>query len=173
MRGVLVAICLALCAYIVYMLVAKYAFGNNMPTVFGYAGAQVVSGSMDDDSGDDDIEINDFVIVRADNSYAIGDVITFYDSDFGGYITHRVIGTYDGGYITHGDANDDNSLERPSYESVVGKVVFVIKGVGSVINFINSPAGLLVVIGAGVLIWFAADIISDLFNRQKDEESED
>ena len=64
-RAVLVAACLALCAYNVYILVARYAFGNGMPTVFGYAGASVVSGSMDDDSGDDDIEVGDFVIIRA------------------------------------------------------------------------------------------------------------
>lgn len=169
----LVALCLVLCAYIAYILVAKYAFGNDMPTVFGYAGAQVVSGSMDDDSGDDDIEINDFVIVKSQADYQTGDVITFYDENFGGYITHRIIGTYSGGYITRGDANSPTSTESPAKDCIVGKVVFVIKGIGTTINFINSPAGLLVVIGAGVIIWFATDIISELFHRRKNEESED
>ena len=170
-RGILVGLCLLLCAYNIYIIISRYALGNGMPTVFGYAGAEVVSGSMDDDSGADDIEIGDFVITKTQNDYVVGDVITFYYD--GVYITHRIIGTYDGGYITRGDANDELSTERPGRDAVVGKVVHVIGGAGSVIRFINSPAGLLVVIAAGVIIWVASDILSGLLSRRKNEEIED
>lgn len=169
-RAVLVAACLALCAYNVYILVARYAFGNGMPTVFGYAGASVVSGSMDDDSGDDDIEVGDFVIIRAQSDYAVDDVITFLWD--GVYITHRIESVTAQGFVTHGDANG-KYREQPDRSAVVGKVVRVLKGAGGALEFFRSPAGLLVAIGAGVLVWIGADIVSGLIEKKDDEKEQD
>lgn len=175
LRGVLVALCVALCAYNIYVLVQRYAFGNQMPTVFGFAGAEVVTGSMDDDSGDDDIEVGDFVITRARSEYSVGDVVTFYHAQDDIYITHRVVAVNGATYTIRGDYPANSAADIVPLENIVGKVVLVIGGAGGVLEFFRSPAGLLVVIAAGVLIWLISDIISDLIDRrkEKDEESED
>ena len=182
-RWIVIAVCVLLCIFIIYSLIQR-AMGNNMPTVFGYAGTTVVTGSMDDDSGDDDIEIGDFIIIHAQDSYEVADVVTFYDSDGGVYVTHRVVDIVGTTYYIRGDTTgerDENNrpvgepvTDEVPLSAIVGKVVSVISGGGNAIDFMRSTPGLLIIVAAGVIIWFAEDIISSLLNRQKeDEEKED
>ena len=112
--GIVAALCAVLLVYNAYMLIAKYACGIPMPTVFGYAGARVPTGSMDDDSGDDDIEIGDFVIIHAQDSYEIGDVVTFYDSSADMTVTHRVVDIVGTTYYIRGDTTGErDENDRP------------------------------------------------------------
>ena len=182
-RWIVIAVCVLLCIFIIYSLIQR-AMGNNMPTVFGYAGTTVVTGSMDDDSGDDDIEIGDFIIIHAQDSYEVGDVVTFYDSGDGVYVTHRVVDIDGTTYYIRGDTTgerDENNrpvgepvTDEVPLSAIVGKVVSVISGGGNAIDFMRSTPGLLIIVAVGVIIWFAEDIISSLLNRQKeDEEKED
>lgn len=182
-RWIVIAVCVLLCIFIIYSLIQR-AMGNNMPTVFGYAGTTVVTGSMDDDSGDDDIEIGDFVIIHAQDSYEIGDVVTFYDVSANITVTHRVVDIDGTTYYIRGDTTgerDENNrpvgepvTDEVPLSAIVGKVVSVISGGGNAIDFMRSTPGLLIIVAAGVIIWFAEDIISSLLNRQKeDEEKED
>ena len=182
-RWIVIAVCVLLCIFIIYSLIQR-AMGNNMPTVFGYAGTTVVTGSMDDDSGDDDIEIGDFIIIHAQDSYEIGDVVTFYDVSANITVTHRVVDIDGTTYYIRGDTTgerDENNrpvgepvTDEVPLSAIVGKVVSVISGGGNAIDFMRSTPGLLIIVAAGVIIWFAEDIISSLLNRQKeDEEKED
>ena len=178
-RWIVIAVCVLLCIFIIYSLIQR-AMGNNMPTVFGYAGTTVVTGSMDDDSGDDDIEIGDFIIIHAQDSYEVGDVVTFYDSGDGVYVTHRVVDIDGTTYYIRGDTTgerDENNrpvgepvTDEVPLSAIVGKVVSVISGGGNAIDFMRSTPGLLIIVAAGVIIWFAEDIISSLLNRQKEED---
>ena len=178
--GIVAALCAVLLVYNAYMLIAKYACGIPMPTVFGYAGARVPTGSMDDDSGDDDIEIGDFVIIHAQDSYEIGDVVTFYDSSADMTVTHRVVDIVDTTYYIRGDTTgyrDENGrpitegvvTDAVPLENIIGKVVGVIPGFGGFIEFMQKPYGLLIVCGIGVLIWLGGGIIDELLNRKNDE----
>lgn len=178
--GIVAALCAVLLVYNAYMLIAKYACGIPMPTVFGYAGARVPTGSMDDDSGDDDIEIGDFVIIHAQDSYEIGDVVTFYDSSADMTVTHRVVDIVGTTYYIRGDATgerDENGrpitegvvTDAVPLENIIGKVVGVIPGFGGFIEFMQKPYGLLIVCGIGVLIWLGGGIIDELLNRKNDE----
>ena len=178
--GIVAALCAVLLVYNAYMLIAKYACGIPMPTVFGYAGARVPTGSMDDDSGDDDIEIGDFVIIHAQDSYEIGDVVTFYDVSANITVTHRVVDIVDTTYYIRGDATgerDENGrpitegvvTDAVPLENIIGKVVGVIPGFGGFIEFMQKPYGLLIVCGIGVLIWLGGGIIDELLNRKNDE----
>ena len=161
--------------YNVLAIAARLKSDGGVPTVFGFAGAEVVTGSMDDDSGDDDIEVGDFVITRAQDEYAVGDVVTFYHAQDDIYITHRVVAVNGTTYTIRGDYPANSASDIVPLENIVGKVVLVIGGAGGVLEFFRSPTGLLVVIAAGVLIWLISDIVSDLIDRrkEKDEESED
>ena len=178
--GIVAALCAVLLVYNAYMLIAKYACGIPMPTVFGYAGARVPTGSMDDDSGDDDIEIGDFVIIHAQDSYEIGDVVTFYDVSANITVTHRVVDIVGTTYYIRGDATgerDENGrpitegvvTDAVPLENIIGKVVGVISGFGGFIEFMQKPYGLLIVCGIGVLIWMGGGIIDELLNRKNDE----
>lgn len=178
--GIVAALCAVLLVYNAYMLIAKYACGIPMPTVFGYAGARVPTGSMDDDSGDDDIEIGDFVIIHAQDSYEIGDVVTFYDVSANITVTHRVVDIVGTTYYIRGDTTGErDENDRPitegvvtdavPLENIIGKVVGVIPGFGGFIEFMQKPYGLLIVCGIGVLIWLGGGIIDELLNRKNDE----
>ena len=178
--GIVAALCAVLLVYNAYMLIAKYACGIPMPTVFGYAGARVPTGSMDDDSGDDDIEIGDFVIIHAQDSYEIGDVVTFYFFSANIAVTHRIVDIVGTTYYIRGDTTgerDENGrpitegvvTDAVPLENIIGKVVGVIPGFGGFIEFMQKPYGLLIVCGIGVLIWLGGGIIDELLNRKNDE----
>lgn len=165
-KCVLAALVAVLAAYNVYILVQRYAFGNGMPTVFGYANAVVVSGSMEPE-----IMIGDVVVVKSQSAYDVGDVITFYDSSMGEYVTHRIIMVSQSGlYATKGDANNAEDKFSVPQGAVVGKVVYVAHGAGSVITFFQSPAGLLVLIGVAVVFWILTDVLSMLSEKGRKEE---
>ena len=170
--GIVAALCAVLLVYNAYMLIAKYACGIPMPTVFGYAGARVPTGSMDDDSGDDDIEIGDFIITYSQSDYAEEDVITFFDPDFGEYVTHRIVLKSQAGYTTKGDNNNDQDTFTVPLSNIVGRVVYVVKGGGRAIQFVRSPAGLLVIIAAGAAVWFITDLLSAVFERRCKDKDE-
>lgn len=132
-----------------------------MPTVFGYSFAAVVSGSMADE-----IEVGDLIVTKAQEKYAVGDIITFYDSRSGTYITHRIILVSEDMYATKGDANDaadDFSVPR---SAVVGKVVAVLDGFGNVVSFLQSPAGLFCVLGGGIVLWVLTDVCTEVFRKK-------
>lgn len=170
-RSLLAVVLVLLVVYNAYMLVQRYVYGNTMPSVFGYASAVVVSGSMEPE-----ISVGDMVVVRAEQAYTEGDVITFYDPNMGEYVTHRIILTSDGLYTTKGDANNSQDSFSVSYDAVVGKVVCVLRGAGAAISFFQSPAGLFTVLAAAVVIWVAIDLISYFISKRgenrQDKENE-
>ena len=163
MRTLLLVIIGVLVVYNSYILIARTLFKNGMPVIFGFACATVVSGSMADE-----IDVGDFIITKSQKEYAVGDVITFYDGESGAYITHRIILVSGDTYATKGDANDTADDFSVPKSAVVGKVVAVWKGFGSVVSFLQSPLGLVCVIGGGIALWVLADIGTEVF-RKKDE----
>ena len=101
--------------------------------------------------------MGDVVIIRAQDSYGVGDVISFSNGD-GTYTTHRVRSVREDGYETRGDAN--NVSEEVNKSAVVGKVVLVIPGLGAAAAFLQTPAGMFAVCGGAVAVWFLAGLIS-------------
>ena len=101
----------------------------------GYFSAIVGSGSMEPT-----VFVNDFLLVQGNTDYQVDDIIT-YVSKQGGLITHRIKEVSKNGYITQGDANntpDDEVFQQ----RVLGRVVFVLPGVGGVIEALLSPLGI-------------------------------
>ena len=118
--------------------------GREMPLIFGYGKAVVVTGSMEPA-----IEPGDMIIFREQEDYEVGDVVVFEAENF---VTHRIIEATENGFITQGDANnvDDGEVLR---EQMIGKVVLIIPKAGHVVDFFKSPFGILVlVIGLLALI---------------------
>lgn len=169
LRWLAVALCILLCVFVIYLMVQKYVLGNEMPTFFGYTGAGILSGSMDDGS-DDAIRRGDFVIIHAQGGYELGDVVTYLDSD-GSFVTHRVVSITEGGYITQGDREGSALDDMITDGDIVGKVVGVVPGMGDFIEFMRTIPGMLAVLTIGVVIWFTEDIVGIVIQRRRDKKT--
>ena len=96
--------------------------GNKYSSFFGYATFEVQTGSMRPT-----IEAGDWIIVKVTDDIKIGDIVTYSKNDE--FITHTVIESYKGTYITKGDAN--NTKDEPiTKDQIVGKVTKTLKHFG-------------------------------------------
>jgi len=145
-----------------------FAFSNNeSKSIFGYRFYTVLSDSMRTELAKGDMLI---VKLSDPDDIKIGDVVTFNPGNIkDAYLTHRVVGFTDnrsgvpGNYIiTRGDAN--NTDDPPTLiEHVIGKKVFRIPFVGSVIRFIqeNFIPMLIVIVG----LFLLAMILKSYFGK--------
>ena len=101
----------------------------------GYFCAIVSSGSMEPV-----ISVNDLLIIKGAADYKTDDIIT-YITPKGILVTHRIKQVLNNGYITQGEVNNIPD-EDISAQRVMGKVVFIVPGIGRITNDILSPAGI-------------------------------
>lgn len=143
---------------IFFTLVTLAALGL-MVSIFPISGnyriLTVLSGSMEPA-----IHTGSVVIVKPENDYKIGDVITFGEiSKTKIPTTHRIkdIKVSEGRnvYITKGDANNAEDNGEVLQEDVKGKVLFSIPWVGYVLNFVKQPVGfaVVIIIPSVLIIW--------------------
>lgn len=155
-------------------LIIKGAVRSDVPpSVFGIAPMAVATGSMDgeaDDSFADGSLI--FVKILGDEDkqqLEKGDIVT-YRTD-GMFVTHRIIDMTlsDGAVVsveTKGDANNISDGAIP-VENVVGICVGSIGGLGSFSMFLQTPVGILVLVGVPVAAYIAYDVIRITLARRK------
>ena len=139
----------------VFLIVNKHLLNNPYPNVFGYSTAIVISGSMEPH-----INVNDMVVIKAQDEYKKGDVISFVSGK--SLITHRIADITDAGFITKGDANNVEDKEPVSCEQVMGKVICAIPYVGLIIGFLQTPLGIMILILMAIL----PVIIPTLFEKE-------
>ena len=153
----------------VYLLIRRYAFHDPTPTVFGLASANVETGSMQPLINEDD-----FVFTRAQDSYAVGDIVMYQTTGSYGEtiaVTHQIIEIDENGnYITKGVNNQDADIDPVSPEQVVGKVFAVWHGSGKAAAFSRSPAGICVLLIAAVGVWLLIDLIPGGKKKEIDEQ---
>ena len=143
---------------------------STIPSVFGFSPLTVLTGSMEPE-----INIGDFVITRARESYAVGDVVMYQTSGTGGEViavTHEIIAIDENGdFITKGINNESADVKPVPPENVVGKVVAVWRGFGNVAAFLQSPAGICILLVVVIIIWFLIDLIPGGKKKHSDEEN--
>lgn len=130
--------------FAIFLLVSMYTvvqvkvLGNEYSNFFGYSLFEVQTGSMHGT-----IEAGDWIIVRTSRDVNIGDIVTYkHGNDF---ITHRIIESYKGTYVTKGDAN--NTKDDPIDQSqIVGRVAKVLPGFGILRKTIFNPFVILLLI---------------------------
>ena len=128
----------------IFLLISMYTafqvkvLGNEYSNFFGYSLFEVQTGSMHGT-----IEAGDWIIVKTGRNVDIGDIVTYkHGNDF---ITHRIIESYKGTYVTKGDAN--NAKDDPIDQSqIVGKVVKTLHGFGILRKTIFNPFVILLLI---------------------------
>ena len=159
----IILIAIPLCGSL-YIAAAKHLFGQKNPTFFGFTASIVLTGSM---SGA--IESNDVVVTRQQDSYAVGDIITF--SAEGTSVTHRIAAADGEGYRTKGDANEAEDGGLVHYKNVIGTPIFSIPYLGYVADYIQHPPGMYVAISAGAILLLLV-FIPDIFADDKDKEQD-
>lgn len=158
---------------------------DKVPTVFGGAPLIVISDSMtiDKEAGTGAFNKNDLIIITAvdPNDLQVNDIITYYTKE-GDIVTHRIIGilpkeeariasgfTYNEGeriFETRGDANKGQvDYYGVTYGQVIGKYSTRIPGVGGIAMFIQSPVGVVVLLGIPILIILGLDLVKK--NKEK------
>ncbi len=145
--SVIAAICILLAILIGYTAIAKAA-GEPLPMIFGWGNAVVMSGSMEPE-----LPIGSLVIIKNQNDYSIGDVVT-YEEENSTLVTHRLLSLNNDVAVTKGDANNTNDSPIKT-EQIRGKVQAVLPRAGNVLLWLKSPVGvvLLLLLG-GILIFF-------------------
>lgn len=141
-----------------YMLFCRMILRIEVPTVFGYSVQRVGSDSMAPTLYTDDMVIN-----KKQDSYEVGDIVTFVYK--GQVRTHRIRFITDVGYMTRGD-NRDSSDPEITQEMIVGKVVNIIPKAGSVLKIFQSLAFDIGVVVVCILVL----VIPPLVKKNKEEE---
>ena len=129
----------------VYMISVRHFAGIPQPSVCGWSWAVVVSGSMEPE-----ICVNDLIIVQKKEDYQMGDIISFESGS--SVVTHRIVGMDAGDYLTQGDANNAVDFAPVTKEKVVGKVMYIIPGIGVMIQYLQTPLGMMCFVLLGFLL---------------------
>ena len=135
--GVLAAAVLVNC----WLIASRVLLHEDLPKLFGYSEAIVLSGSMEPT-----FSTGDLLIFKEQQSYEVGDVVIF-DSN-GMFVTHRIVRAENGAFVTKGDANNTNDAGTLAPTSIEGSLVLTIPGVGNVLTFLKTPLGLLLLVAA-------------------------
>lgn len=151
------------------------------PDVFGIAPMAVTSDSMNGER-DDGFKEGALIFVKIlddeeKSELEEGDIVTFRASE--SFVTHRIVSVFrdESGnavsYVTQGDANAATDGAIP-VESVIGKCVGSVDGLGGFAMFMQTPAGVAVFIGIPVLIYIVYDVTRIvLHNRRVKAEKND
>lgn len=116
----------------------KFVKKSKIPSVFGYSVLIVASPSM---TGS--IEAGDAIIIKKSDSYAVGDVITYFPEDESFSVTHRIVRMEGDKFYTKGDANQSEDSDPVLMEQIVGKVAVKLDKVGCFIEWLKSPVGII------------------------------
>lgn len=112
---------------------------QKLPTILGFTGVTVVSGSMKPH-----INVGDYVIIKRAKKEDIqkGTIITFKQNSV--LVTHRVEKVVsDGLYSTKGDANNTVDSEFVKFEDVVGTSTLVVPKLGNVLLWLRTLPGII------------------------------
>ena len=159
LRFVLLIICGAVFGMNIYSANANSLVGNKMPMPFGYGSAVVLSGSMEPT-----FSTGDLIVVKEADDYQVDDIVVYQEGSI--LVVHKII-QRDGNMITtKGDAN--NAADEPIDISLVkGKVIFAIPVVGTVVEFLKSPVGTILIIVAAIAL------VEVPRRREKDKDDEE
>lgn len=135
--GLLMGLCL-------YFINASVFAADAPPMPFGVGASVVLSGSMEPE-----ISVNDVIIVHRETAYHAGDVVVFRQG--GSPVVHRIVTVSGSDIITKGDAN--NASDEPiRLSDISGKVIGKIPGAGSAVDFVRSPLGVILILGAAIAL---------------------
>ncbi|MGG5328972.1 signal peptidase I [Enterococcus sp. AZ163] len=148
LKNLMIVFLLLILTFNLYSLYQSKSNDSRFPMILGYGYAVVASGSMEPT-----LSQGDLVIVHEEIDYEKDDIITFIQEGDNRTTTHRVIEREAKHFITQGDAN--NAEDQPIVdEQIFGKVVATLPLIGYIIQFVRTPAGLLISISLFFLLFY-------------------
>lgn len=133
--------------------------------VFGLQVYAVLSGSMEPT-----YHVGSIIYVKSvdPSEIKVGDPITFVMNEQLTVATHRVvrIDTENSSFYTKGDANDDPDAAPVHFNNLLGKPVFTIPYLGYISSYVQSPPGIYIAVGVGVLL-LALAFLPDMLDSGK------
>lgn len=139
--------------YNIILLCVSYANNANMPGIFGYKAYSITTDSMTPT-----LRKGDIIISKKQDEDKIkqGDIITYKQN--GEIITHRIIGVENKDdkyqYITKGDNNTLEDLEKVNYEQIEGVKVIKIPLLGNILSFLKDEIIVLIIILIILILYF-------------------
>lgn len=150
------------------VLFAVFLMGSRL---MGLQVFNVVSGSMEPT-----YSVGDLLYVKTvdPDSVKVGDPITFVLNEDLVVATHRVVAVdaQNRWFTTKGDANETEDANPVHFNNLIGVPVFAIPLLGYVSAYIQSPPGMYVAIGFGVLL-LAAVFLPDMITKDKKKQKEE
>lgn len=132
----------------------------------------VISGSMEPT-----YSVGDLIYVKSvdPDSVKVGDPITFVLNEDLVVATHRVVAidSENRQFTTKGDANSTEDAAPVHFNNLIGSPVFAIPLLGYVSAYIQSPPGMYVAVGFGVLLLAAVFLPDMLTKKDKKEEQQE
>lgn len=129
----------------VYSWNARTLTGNAMPMPFGLGISVVLSGSMEPE-----LSVNDLVIVREAEQYAVGETVVYQDGS--SLVIHKIISIDGEEVVTKGVAND--AADDPiALSAIKGKAIAHIPFIGAVVRFLKSTVGTALLIVAAIALF--------------------
>ena len=153
---------------------------DEVPMIFNRAPLIVISDSMtiDKQAGTGEFNKNDLIIIKKVDPATLekGDVVTYKGRD-GDIITHRITDLItdkvDGNEVpafeTKGDYSPGYDFYPVRHEQIVGEYLFRLPKLGGVAMFLQTPAGVIVILLIPVIIVFAVDFLI----KRKQQKSSD
>lgn len=134
--------------------------------IFGIHIFNIISESMEPT-----LEKNDIVIVQKckESQLHKGDIITFLQDEK--IISHRILNIVkENGitkYETKGDNNKITDSNKVEFEQIYGKVVFKIKNIGQIVNYIQNIRGFINIIILAIIIYIFVSLRDKQKNNRK------
>ena len=94
----------------------------------------------------------DLAILRPAGSYAVGDVVAYYDESLETIVMHRIVSGDADGFVTQGDNNDWLDKARPADDEILGRLFLRIPQGGKALHALRSPGILVLVAGAAIAV---------------------
>lgn len=143
--GIITIILMLLMAFNVYSFYSVKVLKQDLPSINGYAILEVVSGSMEPT-----IHVGDLIVINTkETNYSKNDIVTFKDVD-GSFVTHRIKFIDDVEMTTRGDNNNSDDAAMP-VNSLVGKYLFKINGLGRLLASFKNPFVMVMIFVIGLL----------------------
>lgn len=115
----------------IYLFISLNVLSKNYASFFSYTIFEIGSDSMAPT-----ITTNDLIVVKITKDVKVDDVITFKEGN--SLITHRLISKTAKGYVTKGDANNEND-KNIGKKQVVGKVIKILPNMGIWFKVFTTP----------------------------------
>ena len=126
--------------YLILIIYQKIVGKEELISFGNYYVFEIASGSMEYN-----LLVGDYIIVKKEEEYKVGDVITYKESGY--YITHRIVDIKGENITTKGDANTAHD-EPITKDNVLGKLMFR----SNILSFINKNKPVIVILIIGFII---------------------